>query len=145
MKTKLFTAALVFVMAVLLNSCNKPSYEEAVRYLDELTEEVLSATTDEEFDEVYYKIIDINNHPQIKRIAEYPSEQKNVIIIKSAQLILDGLAVKAILYVLPKDIHPTADDMKEMVGECLDKRLNITSLPYSEVRELVYKHFSISE
>ena len=33
MKTKIFTAALVFVMAVLLNSCNKPSYEEAISYL----------------------------------------------------------------------------------------------------------------
>lgn len=145
MKTKIFTAALVFVMAVLLNSCNKPSYEEAISYIDELSEEVLSATTDEEFDEVYNKIIDINNHPQIKRIADYPSEQKAVIIAKAAQLTLDALAVKAILYVLPKDIHPTADDMKEMAGECLDKHLNIISQPYPEVRELVYKHFSISE
>lgn len=145
MKTKIFTAALVIVMAVLLSSCNKSSYEETISYIDELSEEVLSATTDEEFDEVYNKIIEINNHPQIKKITEYPSEQKGVIIAKTAQLTRDALAVKAILYVLPKDIHPTADDMKEMVGECLEKRLNITSLPYSEVRELVYKHFSISE
>lgn len=145
MKTKIFTATLVFVMAVLLNSCNKTPYEKAISYIDDLSEEVLSATSQEEFDEVYYKIIDLNNNPLIRDLNNLSSEQNREFTAKAAQLTFNALAVKAILFVLPKDIKPTADDMKEMATECVDKSVNVISQPYPEVRELVYKHFSISE
>lgn len=62
-----------------------------------------------------------------------------------ATLTFNASSVKAILYVMPKDITPTVDDMNQMVKECIQKKCNTLTQPYEDVRVVVNEYYSTKE
>lgn len=133
---------LVILVIVLLTGCQvKSDYEKALELINGLETEVVQCTTQDEYDKVHERIIQINENPLMQE-RNYSNEEKISIISSTAQLTLKALAVKAILYVMPTDVKPTKKDMDKLVDDCIDKSLNTITNPYPDVRELVRKYYN---
>lgn len=127
---------------MLLNSCCDNRYDKAIAYIDQLSTEVVSATTEEDFDVVYNKIVALKTDKVMTDLTDLSDNQKAEFLKKMETLTFNALAVKAILYVMPKDITPTADDMNQMVKECIQKKCNTLTQPYDDVRTVVSEYYS---
>lgn len=133
---------LAILVIVLLTGCQvKSDYEKALELINGLETEVVQCTTQDEYDKVHERIIQINENPLMQE-RNYSNEEKISIISSTAQLTLKALAVKAILYVMPTDVKPTKKDMDKLVDDCIDKSLNTITNPYPDVRELVRKYYN---
>lgn len=144
MKQKFVITAIIVNIALIVCNCSNRPYDKAVSYIDELTAEVMSATTEAEFDKVYNKIITIHSNEVMTDLTDISQDQKQVIAQKMANLTYKSLYVKAILYVMPKDITPTSKDMAKMADECAEKNLNVISTPYPEVKAMVYDYYHLN-
>ena len=128
-----------------MSSCSDSRYDKAIAYIDELSTEVVSSTTEKEFDVVYNKIVALKSDKLINDLTDLSDNQKAELLKKMATLTFNALAVKAILYVMPKDITPTAADMNQMVKECIQKKCNTLTQPYEDVRAVVNEYYSTKE
>ena len=133
MSMKKFLTIFAAALAIILSGCK----QSATDYLDQLSNEIKACTTETEYDKVYEKIIALQNDDRFKSNPQNAME----ILAKTTRLTNEALAVKAILYVMPKSVTPTKEDIKSLTDICIKNKLNVTVLPYSEVRDLVYKHF----
>lgn len=140
----LMSSALAIAMATLVG-CKQSPYEKAEAYIDELETEVMSVTTAAQYDAVYTKIIELPKSEVMNNLTELSDGQKKEIVHKTVELTLEALAVKAILYVMPKDVTPTADDISKLANECIEKKLNTMTTPYADVRKLVYEYYHYAE
>lgn len=145
MNIKTISAVFTAIFAFLLIGCKQSPYDKAIDYMDELSTEVMAATNDTEYDAVYNKIVSLNKSEVMTNLRGLSQEQSQTIKVKATELTLEALAVKAILYVMPKDVTPTADDISKLVNECIEKKLDTMSNPYSDVRKLVYEYYHIAE
>lgn len=145
MKTNFFTAIIFIAFLALFSGCQQNPYDKAVSYIDNLSTEITSVTTDTEYEEVYNKIIALNANETITNLTDLSQEQKREIVQKAARLTQKALAVKAILYVMPKDIKPTAEDITKMTNECIQKNLNTINSPYSEVSAMVKEYYRMNK
>ena len=138
---------MVFVIGVLifsLISCvEKSSHEKAMELLENLSTELMLCTTQEQYDVVYEKVVAIKDNPKFGQIEGETNEQKGEIIAGTAKLIQEALAVKAILYCMPDGVKPTSEDIKTLVGICLERNLNIILQPYSDVHEMLCKYYRL--
>ena len=145
MKTKTFSVILFIAIVFLFFGCKQSPYDKAVNYIDELSAQVTSATNEAEFDKAYNKIITINSNEVMTSLTDLSQGQKQMIIQKMSDLTFKALAVKAILYVMPKDITPTPKDMSKLVDLCINKKLNVLSQPYTDVKSLVNDYYKINQ
>lgn len=145
MNIKTISAVLITVFAFLLIGCKQTPYDKACSYIDELSSEVMAATNDTEYDAVYNKIVSLNTSEEMSDLRGLSQEQSQTIKAKATELTLEALAVKAILYVMPKDVTPTVDDISKLANECIEKKLDTMTSPYSDVRKLVYEYYHIAE
>lgn len=145
MNIKTISAVLTTVFALLLMGCKQTPYDKAINYMDELSTEVMAATNDTEYDAVYNKIVSLNTSEVMSDLRGLSQEQSQTIKAKATELTLEALAVKAILYVMPKDATPTADDISKLANECIEKKLNTMTSPYADARKLVYKYYHYAE
>ena len=145
MKHNSYLSVILLFFAMLLNSCSDNRYDKAVAYIDQLSTEVVSATTEEDFDAVYNKIVALKSDKLINDLTDLSDNQKVELQQKMVTLTSNALAVKAILYVMPKDTTPTADDMNQMVKECIQKKCNTLTQPYGDVRTVVSEYYSAKE
>lgn len=145
MKLKFYFGAILLSLAALMSSCSYSRYDKAIAYIDELSTEVVSSTTEKEFDVVYNKIVALKSDKLINDLTDLSDNQKAEFLKKMETLTFNALAVKAILYVMPKDITPTADDMNQMVKECIQKKCNTLTQPYEDVRVVVNEYYSTKE
>lgn len=139
---------IAFTLCVfVLLACSKPQspYDKAVDYIDELSTEVRAATNDAEYDAAYKKIVNINANEVMTNLGSLPQAQKQEVMAKAENLILEALAVKAILYVMPRDISPSADDISKLTDECLQDKADVLVAPYPQVREIVRKYYKLGE
>ncbi len=132
---------IISMMMLFLSACSEKN--DAVTYVEELSSELLSCTNMEQYDAVYDKIIAIDEDVRFTAQPGQTQEEKAAIIKASARLIHEALAVKAILYVMPEDVVPTKEDIRQLTEECIDKKLNVVNGSYSEVRSLVKAHFGL--
>lgn len=144
MNIKTLTAIMIIAFAFFFGGCKQNPYDEAVEYIDQLSEEVMSATNETEYDAAYNKIICLNASEKMTNLKNLSSEQKKTILTKATDLTGKSLAVKAILYVMPKDITPTSEDMKKLADECIQNKLNVLVAPYGDVRALVHEYYHIA-
>ncbi len=126
-----------------LSACSNE--KGAVEYAKELSSEVVSCTTMEEFDVVYEKITAIKADPRFMAQPGETNEEKKEIVQATAKLIFEALAVKAILVETPDSINITPTDMKTLTEQCISMKLNTTVMPYTEVGKLVRSHFGIDK
>ena len=145
MKHNSYLSGILLFFAMLLNSCCDNRYDKAIAYIDQLSTEVVSATTEEDFDVVYNKIVALKTDKVMTDLTDLSDNQKVELQQKMATLTFNALAVKAILYVMPKDITPTADDMNQMVKECIQKKCNTLTQPYEDVKVVVNEYYSTKE
>lgn len=131
--------------AVALTACTKSPYDKAVDYLDELSTAVQAATNETEYDVVYNKIVTLNSNDIMSNLNNLSQEQKQEITAKTVNLTMEALAVKAILYVMPQDITPTADDISKLTNECLQNKADVMTAPYPQVRAIVRKYYKLDE
>ena len=123
-------------------SSKQQSVEE---YLRELSSEVVSCTTEAEYESVYEKIIACKNDERFKGNNDISYNENVEIVKRMAALIHEALVVKAILYVMPSSITPTSQDMRNLVNVCVNNNINIQAFPYSDVRDIVYDYYKLSE
>ena len=109
---KILIRTLKVSIVLAVSACTKTPYEKAVDNIDGLTEEVISSTNETEFDSVYNKIVKLSSNELMTNLSDCSNEEKTTIKEKAINLTMSALAVKAILYVMPKDITPTSQDMK---------------------------------
>lgn len=134
----------VSVLALSLTACfEKSNHEKTMELLEDLSTELMSCTTQEQFDVVYEKIVDIKNDPKLGELVGETNEQKAEIIAEIAELIQNSLAVKAILYAMPNGVEPTPSDIKALVKICLDRRLNIILPPHSDVHAMLCEYYKL--
>ena len=145
MKFKFYFGAILLSLAALMSSCSDSRYDKAIAYIDELSTEVVSSTTEKEFDVVYNKIVALKSDKLINDLTDLSDNQKAELLKKMATLTFNASSVKAILYVMPKDITPTVDDMNQMVKECIQKKCNTLTQPYEDVRVVVNEYYSTKE
>lgn len=145
MKTNFFTAIILIASLALLSGCKQSPYDKAVSYIDNLSTEIMSVTTDAEYEEVYNKIVALNSNEAMTNQTDLSQEQKQDIAQKTIKLTQEALVVKAILYVMPKDIKPTAEDMAKMTDECIQKKLNVLAHPYSDVWTMVKEYYQLMD
>lgn len=133
--------------AFALWACSKPQspYDKAVDYIDELSTEVRAATNDAEYDAAYKKIVNINANEVMTNLGSLPQAQNQEVMAKAENLILEALAVKAILYVMPRDITPSPDDISKLVDVCLQDKADVSVSPYPQVRTIVRKYYKLDE
>lgn len=86
MKLKSLISVILTAIAVIVSSCSNSPYDKAVNYIDELSAEVKTVTTEIEFDKVYNKIVNINSNGIMTCLSDLSREQKQVIIQKMANL-----------------------------------------------------------
>lgn len=138
---------MIFVIGVLifsLISCvEKSNHEKALGVLDDLSTELMSCTTQEKYDVVYEKVIAIQNDPKFGALEGQTYEQKMEIVAGTTQLVQEALAVKAILFVMPSGIEPTEKDIRTLVNICLDRNLNITRPPYSDIHAVLCEYYKL--
>lgn len=144
MKINFFTAIIFIASLVLLFGCKQSPYDKAVSYIDNLSTEITSVTTDAEYEEVYNKIVTLNSNEAMTNLTDLPQEQKREIAQKAIRLTQEALTVKAILYVMPKDVKPTTGDIVKLVNECLQKKLDILNSPYSDVSAMVKEYYRMN-
>lgn len=144
MNKKTISAVITAVFAFLLVGCKQSPYDNAISYIDELSTEVMAATNDSVYEVVYNKIVTLNTTEVMTNLNGLSQEQSQTIKQKTAGLMLEALAVKAILYVMPKDITPTSEDMKKLADECIQNKLNVLIAPYGDVRALVHEYYHIA-
>ena len=141
---KKFLIFAVSVLSVIFTACSEQSnHEKALQHLDVLSSELMSCTTQEKYDIVYEKVIAIKNDPKFKALASETNDKKAEIVVKTAKLIQEALAVKAILLVIPQTIEPTQKDIKALLQNCIDKKLNIMVPPYSEVSAMIREYYKL--
>lgn len=132
-----------FAILLLFLSCSQ-NQQSGVEYLKELSSEVVSCTTEAEYDKVYEKIIALKDDVRFKNnkadIAENSEIVKRMIVLTE-----EALAVKAILYVMPATVTPKSQDMRSLVDECINNKINVRTWPYNDVRAIVYNYYNISE
>lgn len=145
MNKKIFSAVIAAVFAFLLVGCKQTPYDNAISYIDELSTEVMTATNDSAYEVVYNKIVTLNTSEVMTNLNGLSQEQSQTIKQKTAGLMLEALAVKAILYVMPKDKTPTPDDISKLTNECIEKKLNTIAPPYADVRTLVNEYYHNAE
>lgn len=145
MKFKSCISAILLSLAILSSSCSDSRYDKTIAYIDNLSTEVVSATTETDFDMVYNKIVALKSDTMMIDLTDLSDNQKAELQVKMADLILNALAVKAIWYVLPEDITPTAADMERLAKECTQKKCNTLTQPYDEVKTVVNEYYSVKE
>ncbi len=145
MKQNFIISTIIVALAAIVCSCSDSPYDKAVSYIDELTAEVMSATTEAEFDKVYNKIITINSNEVMTDLTDISQEQKQVIAQKMVDLTYKSLSIKAILSVMPENITPTSTDMAKLADECAEKNLNVLNVPYAEVKAMVHDYYHIDK
>ena len=133
-----------FAILLLLLSCSSEQ-QSAVEYMNELSSQVVSCTTEAEFDKVFEKIIALKDDARFKENDGVSNNDKLEIVKGLATLINEALAVKAILYVMPASVNPTSQDMRSLVEKCINDSVNVYSSPYGDVRSIVYNYYKISE
>lgn len=136
------TALVITILLTVVSSCTKSHYDKVNSYLDELSTEVVSSTTEEEFNVSYRKVIELKENDLMVNLSDLSHKQKQEILCKVETLTMKTLAVKAVLYVLPKDIKPTVKDMEYLTNEILKRELDLISFPFSDVGTLVNKYYS---
>lgn len=140
---KLFVV-IVSMLAISLTACKeKSNHEKALELLDDLSTELTSCTTQEKYDVVYEKVIAIQNDPKFGALEGQTYEQKMKIVAGTTQLVQEALAVKAILFVMPSGIEPTEKDIRTLVNICLDRNLNITRPPYSDIHAVLCEYYKL--
>lgn len=141
---KKILAVLMGVLALSVTACfEKSNHEKTIELLEDLSTELMSCTTQEQFDVVYEKVVDIKNDTKLGELVGETNEQKAEIIARVAELIQNSLAVKAILYAMPSGVEPTKNDMKALVKICLDKKLNIILPPHSDVHKMLCEYYNL--
>lgn len=132
-----------FAILLLFLSCST-GQQNAVEYLNELSSEVISCTTETEYDKVYAKIVALHDDERFKD--NNVSLNENIEIVKGmTTLTIEALTVKAILYVIPASVTLTSQDMISLVEECINNNVNVHSLPYDDVKRIVYNYYKIYE
>ncbi len=131
-----------FVIMLLFLSCSSKQ-QNMMEYVNELSNEIISCTTQAEYDKVYEKIITLQNDERLKLVTD--ENEKEEIVQGIIQLTTNALAVNAVLYVLPQEVNISSADMEHLVNECIINNINIISQPYSDVREIVYEYYKISD
>lgn len=137
---KIFTF-IVGALFLFLTTCSESKHDEALKRLDGLATEVSTCTNQEEFDMVYEKIIVVQHDENFKAYQRQTQEQKTEIVKGITDLTLRALAAKAILYVKSVEIQLTKNDMKTLIEQCMQKKLNTTVPPYKEVKTLVEEYY----
>lgn len=137
------TALVIIILLAVVSSCTKSHYDKVNSYLDVLSAKVVSSTTEEEFDVSYRKVVELKDNELMVNLSDLSHKQKLEILLKVETLTMKALAVKAVLYVLPKNIKPTAKDMKYLTNEILKRELDLISFPYSDVKTLVNEYYSV--
>lgn len=144
MKIKtLFTIITVAIVGILV-ACKQKPYEKAISYIEKLSSEVMASTNESEYDAVYNKIVALNSNEVMTNLSGLSQKQSETIQQKTIALTLDALAVKAILYVMPTNIKPSPEDISKMATDCIEKNLNTTTPPYTDVRTLVNDYYHIA-
>ena len=139
-----FLICTLCVLSVLFTACSeKSNHEKALQHLNELSTELMTCTTQEKYDVVYEKVVAIKNDPMFSALAGETNEQKLEIVAEAAALIQEALAVKAILFAMPKTIEPTEKDIKALVKNCIDRKLNIMVPPYSEIASMIREYYKL--
>lgn len=135
----LFTMSLCLCMFA---CCQKKSdFDKAVELLDNLSVQLTECTTDKKFEKVYQEIIGLDENPLIMH--NYTPEQNRVVVMKTAKVVKDALAVKAILFELPSNIKLNKKELTEMIQECSDKDYNTLAPPYKDVRTMIQRKFAL--
>lgn len=136
-------ATMLTMLMLVMVGCQKSPYEKAISYIDELSEDVTSATDMQAYDAVYNKIVNLKSNALITDLKDLSDSQKRELTVKIADLTLEALAVKAILYEMPATITPTPEDIKAICQECIDKKIDIINGfgGYPEVKTLIMEHF----
>ena len=143
-KMKKFLVVFVSVLAMSLTACfEKSNHDKAMKQLKDLSEELMSCTTQEQYDVVYEKVIAINNDPKFGVVEGETNEQKAEIIAGTAKVVQEALAVKAILYAMPSGVKPTVEDMKTLVKICLERNLCIILPPHSDVHAMLCEYYKL--
>lgn len=145
MKIKTLYAIVSIALVFLFVGCQKSPYDKAVDYIDGLSAEVVKATNEAEYDAVYNQIVNLNANEVMVNLKALSPEQSQTIKQKAVDLTFKALAVKAILYVMPQSIKPTAADITTLANECIQKKLNVTTQPYTDVKSLVDEYFGVSK
>lgn len=141
MKFKTLFTIVSIVLVFLFVGCQKSPYDKAVDYIEGLSIEVMKATNEAEYDAVYNRIVNLNANEVMVNLKDLSPEQSQTIKQKAADLTFKALAVKAILYVMPQTIKPTAADITTLANECIQKKLNVITPPYTDVKSLVDEYF----
>lgn len=137
----------VFVFGLLvlsLMSCTeKSNHEKIMELLNDLSTELMSCTTQEKYDVVYAKVIAIQHDPKFKAVEGVTNEQKIEIMTGTAKIVQEALTIKAILSVMPSGVKPTEKDIQSLVKICLDRKLNITLPPYSDIHTMLCEYYKL--
>lgn len=133
-----------FAMLLLFLACS-PKQQSAVEYMNELSSQLVSCTTEVEYDKVYEEIDALKDDARFSNNDDLSANEKLEIVKGMAALVHKALAVKAILYVMPESVTPTSQDMSSLVDECINNNANVHSQPYSDVKAIVYTYYKISE
>lgn len=129
-----------FAILLLSLSCSA-GQQSAVEYLNELSSEVVSCTSEAEYDKVHAKIVALKDDVRFKGVSE--SIEKVEIAAGIIALTNEAMAVKAILYVMPATITPTSKDISSLVNKCINDNIDVHTLPYGDVRAVVYDYYNI--
>lgn len=141
---KKFLVVFMSVLVVSLTACfEKSNHDKAMEQLEDLSDELTSCTTQEQYDVVYENLIAINNDPKFGVVEGETNEQKAEIIAGTAKVVQEALAVKAILYTMPSGVKPTEKDIKALVKICLDRKLNIILPPHSDVHAMLCEYYKL--
>lgn len=82
MKFKFYFGAILLSLAALMSSCSDSRYDKAIAYIDELSTEVVSSTTEKEFDVVYNKIVALKSDKLINDLTDLSDNQKAELLKK---------------------------------------------------------------
>lgn len=138
---------MVFIIGMLiisLMSCSeKSNHEKALELLDNLSTELMSCTTQEQYDVVYEKVIAIKNNSAFGTIEGETNEQKAEILKRTAKVVQEAMTIKAILYAMPSGIKPTEKDIQALAKICIERNLNILLPPYSDIHTMLCEYYKL--
>lgn len=122
-----------------------PKQQSAVEYMNELSSQLISCTTEAEYDKVYEEIVALKDDARFSENDDLSENEKLEIVKGMTALVYKALVIKAILNVIPASVIPTSQDMNSLADECINNNANVYSPPYSDVKAIVYKYYKISE